>query len=228
MDTCIFCKQSSESDSDFQLTDEHIFPKCIGGWITIPYVCKKCNNDLFGSQVESMLKRNAVIVKAIADLGIQNKEKAFGSATPVFRFHKGISTKGKIIKDGDAVFHATKQDDGSLIVPENDSKDVLQKQIKRNEKKHNVNVSFNIDDFDSYPCDVEIPIPDTDISFIKRKAQKNIIVLTGLSAPIPFLVPAKIAFEFLSYISYDFYDFVMNEIFDPFREWIANNDNPLC
>lgn len=72
-----------------------------------------------------------------------------------------------------------------------------------------------------FPYDIVIPIYGTDISIIKRKGLKTEITLKGLSEPIPFMLPAKIAFEYLSYISYDF---VLSTLFDPFRSWTESNN----
>jgi len=57
---CIFCKRNSEDGNKFELTDEHVIPEMIGGWITIPFVCKDCNNR-FGSNIESKLKKTFLL-----------------------------------------------------------------------------------------------------------------------------------------------------------------------
>lgn len=113
------------------------------------------------------------------------------------------------------------QDDGSLITPEDDSKDFLLKKIRRYEKAKKEKVKFDINEYDRLPYDIIIPINNSGISFIKRKNQKATIVISDLSEPILFMLPAKIAFEHLSGFSYNF---IQEREFDPFREWILNAD----
>ena len=77
---CIFCKKNSLDGEDHILTDEHIIPQVIGGWLTIPYVCKKCNNLTFGSKFEAELKGNGYIVSALDKLNIKPKKEAYRAA----------------------------------------------------------------------------------------------------------------------------------------------------
>ncbi len=219
--SCIFCKKNKDDEEKFVLTDEHVIPQILGGWITIPFVCKTCNNDVFGSNVESILKENAYIVAAIDMLEIQPPDKAYKSADINLEFSETIIAKGKIRHDGVTKFIPTEQKDGSLVAPEDVSKDILRKQIDRYEKEHNVKVNFELDSFDSLPYNIVIPVYGTDICFIKRKKEKAQTTISNLTEPIMFEFPAKVAFEHLSGFSYSF---IMNTIFDPFREWILKND----
>lgn len=217
---CIFCKKNSEDGNKFELTDEHVIPEMIGGWITIPFVCKDCNNH-FGSNIESKLKKNIFIVSAIDKLKIQPPEIAYKSAQVTLEFPGNIKTKGKIVGNGSVEFRPTLQDDGSLITPEGGSKDFLRKKIKRYEKAKKEKVKFDINEYDRLPYDIVIPINNTGISFIKRKDQKATIVISDLSEPILFMLPAKIAFEHLAGFSYNF---IQEREFDLFGEWILNED----
>jgi hypothetical protein len=217
---CIFCKKNENDGRDHKLTDEHIIPEVIGGWITIPFVCKKCNNNL-GSEFESKLKKNSFVVTAIDELKIQPPDKAFNQAQIELIFSDEHKAKGRIAKDGLPIFIPTQQADGSIIANEQHAKEVLKKQIERYEKANNVRIDFDINTYDNVPYGIVIPIMGTDINFIKHEKKKAQTTILNLSEPIPFLFPAKVAFEHLAGFSYHFV--MMNE-FDSLRNWVLENN----
>lgn len=202
------------------LTKEHIIPECIGGWITIPYLCKKCNNDLLGSKIESRLKQNAYIVSAIDKLGLQPANKAFNRANISLDFENGIQARGRFTEDRRVLFVPTEQSDGSLIVSENDAKKLLVKKVQRFETANNLNVNFDPNSYNSMHYDQLVTIPGTNISYIKRRKQSATTIISKLTEPISFMIPTSIAFKVIAGFSYTF---VCQPAFDPLRDWIQND-----
>lgn len=218
---CIFCKKNEKDGERHSLTDEHVIPECLGGWLTIPFVCKTCNNDLLGREIESKLKKNAFIVTAIETLNIQTKNKAYRSASVNLEFSNSHIAKGYFRNDGKAEFVPTKLDDGSIIAPVIKSKESIKKKIERYEKTKNVKVNFDINEIDDLPCNIVIPIDGTPICFMKHEDKEAKVTISGLDTPIPFDIPAKIAFEHLSGFSYPF---IMRDEFNHFRSWLLGRD----
>jgi hypothetical protein len=218
---CIFCGKNAAIGDEHRMSREHVIPQVIGGWLTIPFVCVDCNNNRFGAQFESELKKNGFIVAAIDRLGLQDKAAAYKSA------------KLTMVIDGDKPLLAYLDQtntprifpqiisDGSMIVSEDKAKGVLQKQIERYERDTGHRSTFDIDSFDKLPYDIVIPVYGDDLSFIKRKNRESSITITELDKPIPFIVPAKIAFEHLAGFSYSF---VLREEFNPIRDWLHHGD----
>ena len=217
---CIFCAKNSLDGPQHKLTNEHIIPECLGGWITIPFLCGQCNNKLLGSQVEGRLKQNAYIVAAIDKTEIGTAYKTYNRADITVEFEDGKTVRGKYDRKHQIKLVPTPQSDGSLIASEEESKAILFKQIKRFERDNNISVSFDEKDYESSPYDVLIKIPNTDKSFIKSRDAKGITLISNLVEPIPFLVPMSIAFENIAGFSYQF---AIQPAFDPLRDWI-NND----
>ena len=168
---CIFCKKNSSDGEEHHITDEHVIPKSLGGFLTIPFVCKRCNNYNIGSQIESELKKNGYIVAAIDQLSLQTKAKAYREADIRMDFDQVKNLIAKYDDKGNANYHSQTIDDGSMIAPENDAKEILRKQIERYEKSTGTKVSFNIDEYDKLPYNLAIPVYPSDICFIKRKDQ---------------------------------------------------------
>ena len=216
---CIFCGLNSQDGEDHILTEEHVIPKVLGGWISVPFVCKTCNNN-FGNKLESELKKNIYIVSALDKLKIQLKKLAYRNATIEQQIQPGIRLKGKYDRDDNPIFYSQKIEDGSIITPESEVKAFLKKKIERFEKQTGKKVEFDINEFDNLPFDIAIPIYGTDISFIKRKSEKTIVTILGLNQSIPFRVIAKITVVHLSGL---YYPFILKEEFEPIKQWILNN-----
>ncbi|MDQ7815882.1 MAG: HNH endonuclease [Melioribacteraceae bacterium] len=218
---CIFCKKNSLDGEDHILTDEHIVPQIIGGWLTIPYVCKKCNNLTFGSKFEADLKGNGYIVSALDKLKIKSKKEAYRAADLRLLFpSKEEKLKAYFDEKGFAQFFPQKLKDNSLLVPEDKAKEILSKQIERYEKEHGIKIAFDLDSYSDLPYNIVIPIHGTDISFKKTRDEKADLYYHNLTKPISHLLPATISFELLSSLDYNL---VMNSNFDSFRNWILEN-----
>lgn len=221
---CIFCKKNSLDGEEHILTDEHIIPQVLGGWLTFPTVCKKCNNDTFGSQFEAELKKNGFLVAAIDKLNLQERKNAYKAADLSLLFpSKTEKLKAYFDEKGAAQFYTQELADKSLLIPEKEAKEVLAKKIKRYEKEHNTIINFNINDYDNLPYNLVIPIIGTDICFIKTRDEKANLIYEKLSKPISFLLPSKISLVLLSGIDYSL---TMSPQLNPFREWVlSNNEN---
>src|SRR4030095_3651551 len=92
MSTCLYC---SVDPRDSPISDEHIIPEVVGGWLKYPCVCKS-HNDQFGSDLESTLKKNAFVVRAIHSLGLQNLDKAYRHGRVTIETPNGRELRGSI------------------------------------------------------------------------------------------------------------------------------------
>ncbi len=216
---CIFCGLNSNDGENHVITEEHIIPRVLGGWFALPFVCKVCNNKI-GSRIESNLKRNSFVVSALHKLNIVPKKLAFREAIIELDFNLSSKIKAKYGEADKPEYYPQQISDGSIVVPENEAKKLLKKMIERWEKNTGRKVRFDISKFDVLPYDVVIPIYGTNIYFIKRKNQIATITISGLDEPIPFEIPAKIAFEHLAGLDYNF---IRRKEFDHIANWILNN-----
>lgn len=219
---CIFCGLNEDAGEEYRLTNEHIIPRVLGGWQKVPFVCKTCNNLWLGHKIESKLKRNGYIVTALDKLGIQPKKLVYREADIHLEFPSIGKLKAGFNSNGRPEIFTQKIEDGSIITPEEESDELLKKQIQRYENNTGSKISLDFLDNAELPFDVPIPISGTDIVFIRRKNQKPTLHISGLTEPIPFRVPAKIAFEHLSALDYAF---VLKEEFDPLCRWILSEDD---
>ena len=212
MSDCLYC---SVDPRDSPLSDEHIIPGVLGGWLKYPCVCKS-HNDQFGSDLESTLKKNVFVVRAIHSLGLQNLDKAYRHGRVTIETADGRELRGALIGSEPRLIPSGVSNN-ELVVPEETAKAILRKQIARFEEEHNVHVKWRADDFDSVPYDQLCPILETDISFIKRKGGSGFVRIDGLDAPISFRVPAKIALTHLAALGYPL---AQSSSFDPLKTWI--------
>lgn len=104
-----------------------------------------------------------------------------------------------------------------MLVSEDETESVLKKQIARHERKTGKRVEFDLNKFGDMPYDTPIAVSETGISIIKKRDKEATLIISGLDQPIPFRLPAKIAFEHLAGL---YYPYVMKNEFNPIREWI--------
>ena len=203
------------------MSDEHVIPRLLGGWLTIPIVCVCCNNNRFGAQFEADLKKNGFVVAAIDKLGLQSKALAYKAAK--LTLIDGDKSLIAYFDKADMPKHFPQEiHDGSLIVPEDEAKSVLRKQIERYERDTGTKVNFDLESYHTLPYGLVIPIYGTNLSFIKHRNRQSSLSISELDKPIPFIVPAKIAFEHLAGL---YYPYVLREEFNPIRDWLRHGDS---
>ena len=212
---CIYCK-IEELGAD--LSNEHIIPQVLGGVFKIPVVCKE-HNDRFGHSLESELKKNGFIATALDKLKIQPPNLAYCEAETRIDLEYEKRLKGYIDEKGSAKFFPQESKKGHQVVPEDQTVNVLKKQIEWFEKKTGKMVDFDLEEFDNLPYDIAIPVYGTDIVLIKGKAGRGSVIMCGLDQPIPFRVIAKIV---LTHLAALYYPFVMKDEFDPLKGYIVH------
>jgi hypothetical protein len=222
--TCIFCGRNSNDGDEYKLSDEHVIPQVLGGWLAIPFVCVSCNNQRFGATFEAELKKNGFIVAAIDKLGLQSKAQAYKAAKLTLTIDGNKSLLAYFDMANTPKHFPQELDDGSLVVPEDEAQSILRKQIERYERDSGTRVTFDIDSFSKMPCDVVIPIQGTNLSFIKRRNRKASLTISDLNKPISFMVPAKIAFEHLAGL---YYPYVLRNEFNAIRDWLHHGDSKV-
>lgn len=213
------CLYSGLSTCSSELSKEHIIPEVLGGWITIPVVCKKHNNEL-GHKIDSCLKETSFIARAIDLLGLQDPPEAYRRAKAEIEFPDHFVLNARL--DGSKTPHLFPQQKGeSLVSPEEQAPALLRKQVERYCRKNRVKVEFDPSSYDKAPYDQLIEIPGTDISYIKRRNQPGKTVLTGFRKDFPTRAIAKIALNFLASICNPW---AMMDSMDPLKMWILSGD----
>lgn len=216
MSECIYCDIDPLSSP---ISDEHVIPRVLGGWITAPIACKR-HNEILGKEIEGTLKRNGYIAMAIARLGLQTPDAAFRDANIQVRFSKDHVMGASFDCSGSPQLAPRTIDDGSLLVPEDHSVSVLQKQVRRYETTHKATVNVDWAAFESLPFDKVHRVPGTDICFVKRQGQVGQVQLLGLDQPIPFRIPAKIA---LSHVAAIEPQLAHGNSFSELKSWILRS-----
>src|SRR2546422_9209751 len=99
------------------LTVEHMIPRALGGKFTARFLCKSCN-DLLGSRVEPMAKKDPSIRYAIEAL--KDSIPDLAAALTEGQIYVADTPHGKVrgvVKKGSFRILAKRQDDGSVIQP---------------------------------------------------------------------------------------------------------------
>jgi hypothetical protein len=216
MNGCIYCEIDPLSS---EISDEHVIPRVLGGWITAPIACKR-HNEILGEKIEGILKKNGYIATAIARLGLQTPDAAFREADVQVHVSKDHVMGARLDCTGSPQLVARTINDGSLLVPEDQSVSVLQKQVTRYETIHKTTVNFDWANFASLPLNQVHRIPGTDICFIKRQGGIGQVQLLELDEPIPFRVPAKIA---LSQVAAIEPQLAHGNSFEELKSWLLNS-----
>ena len=212
MGSCLYCAVEPRTS---QLSDEHIVPEVLGGWLRYRCVCKSHNEQL-GSDLESKLKKNAFVAHALHSLRLQTLDQAYHHAKVTIQTFDGKEFRGTIEGAQPRLIPQDTPNDGR-IVPEEDIKAILQTILARFEATHNVRLTWQDSDFDSPPYGELCRIPGTPIAFIKRKGGSGFVQLDGLNGPIPLGVPAKIALTHLAALGCPF---IQSQSFGPLKTWI--------
>lgn len=216
MNECIYCDIDPLSSP---ISDEHVIPRVLGGWIRAPIACKR-HNEILGGEIEGILKRNGYVAMAIARLGLQTPDAAFRDANIQVRFSKDHFMGASFDCSGSPQLAPRTIDNGSLLVPEGHSVSVLQKQVRRHETTHKATVNVDWAAFENLPFDKVHRIPGTDICFVKRQGQVGQVQLLGLDQPIPFRIPAKIA---LSHVAAIEPQLAHGNSFSELKSWILRS-----
>jgi hypothetical protein len=212
MDACIYC---AVDPRDSPLSKEHIIPAVLGGWETFSCVCESHNSQL-GKVLESKLKTNAFVAHALHTMGLQTFNKAYRQGSVIIETSDGRELRGTIKGAWPRLITQAVSHD-ELVTPEEDVKAILRKRIEKLQKQGNTLISWHDNDFDSLPYDQVCHIPETGISFTKKKGGPGFVRIDGLDRSIPFRIPAKIALTHLAAVGCPF---VQSPSFNPLKTWI--------
>jgi len=185
---CIICLQEGN------LTAEHIIPAQIGGKLSVPVLCKPCN-DRLGYQVEAAVKSDPAIRCAVEHLKeeIPDVAKQFLEGQTYLGSGEGGLVRGKV-KDGTFRVNAGRKQDGSIIQPTPDGRDhvskVLQKRGVDQEDRETI-----LQQFDQAPENQRIELAPG-LAAIKWRIDT---IEPALGGPrLPERVLLKIAYEFVA------------------------------
>lgn len=221
MDTCLYC---AVDQRDSPLSDEHIIPSVLGGWLKYRCACKSHNEQL-GSDLESKLKENAFVACALHSLGLQGLDKAYRHGRVTIHTSDGKELRGTIEGAQPRIIPQDTATEG-LVVPEETTKKTLRTLIARFETKNKVPITWHDNDYDSIPYGQPCRIPGTNISFIKRKSGSGFARIDGLNCPLPFRMPAKMALTHLAALGCPV---VQWPSFAPLKTWILHGgDNQFA
>jgi HNH endonuclease len=212
MDTCLYC---AVDPRDSPLSEEHVVPAVLGGWLTHRCVCK-LHNEQLGTDFESKLKRNAFVAHALHAMKLQPFAMAYRQGKVMIETPDGRELLGKI-EGGKPKLTCQGVSADELVAPEEDAKAILRKLIEKLQKRDNILISWNENDFDSFPYERLCHIPETGISFSKKMGGPGFVRIDNLDGSIPFQVPAKIAFTHLAALGCPF---VQSPSFNPLKTWI--------
>ena len=173
-------------------TKEHLIPACLGGKLAAKFLCRACNSTL-GHRAESRVREDPMIRLGIERLAHEQPDLAddLQKRLP----HIGYSERGEVlgyVQDGKFNVKEQRLDDGSLIVPEDKTLDVV-KTIAicdgRGPLLHTADDLSRLSPGKSGEFAPEIQIMKWAVDSVKP----------DLSGPeIDPVVPAKIALEFLA------------------------------
>jgi hypothetical protein len=188
---CIMCLREVKRGS---LTKEHIIPEQIGGKLSVPFLCKPCNDQL-GSEIEPEVKRDPAIRLALLNLEtelphltrkLEQRQPYVGTGPagqPVF---------GRIRNGGFRV-DSVRSEDGSIIQPTPEGRAHIEKTLRKQNLEQN-QIQAILRRFDQAPDGERLDLAPG-LATIKRRLNT---VKPALDGPLcSHGVLLKIAFEFL-------------------------------
>ena len=122
---CILCRSGGD------ITSEHLIPDCLGGKLVAEFLCRACNSKL-GHGAERAVKEDPEIRRVIDRLALS--KSALGHKLQQGVPYVGRSGQGEVpgyIQEGKFIPRNRQLNDGSLIVPENQSLDHVKKMAER-------------------------------------------------------------------------------------------------
>ena len=187
-DCCILCLRTRP------LTIEHIIPEAVGGILTVPFLCKPCNNRL-GDRVEAAAKEDPSIRLAVEVL--HNRLPKLAATVTEGQRYIADSPLGKVqgvLKKGGFRVRSTREPDGSIIQPTPKGRQHIEKRLRKS-GANEVAIQLSLRRFDDVPDNVPIKINE-EISAVKWSIGLLTPALTGQLLKDVILL--KIAFEFLA------------------------------
>jgi hypothetical protein len=201
--TCIFCAQRKKPSR------EHIIPKSLGGNLVINDLCKECN-DLLGRIADSAFDANSYIAAAYKELGWQGQLAKIIAKAEV----KAIDTSSLInmklrVKNNDE-FQIVPQElkDGSLIVGEEQSIEVINKMVERRKEEY-IGKGLTKEEIEYYKeelirryekSDPGIDIDSPKLGFTLIKHSSELVKKVEYSKNIPVRGICKIGYELLFFV----------------------------
>jgi hypothetical protein len=203
--TCIFCFRSN---NEIDFSKEHIIPKSIGGTLILDgYVCVECNSTL-GAKVDHQILKLPEIITAFEKLKIEhNKDQIINKNYDITgKIDDNIQLRGGKVKAGKIRFPTQNLNDGSIIAPDNEIYNVLNKIIMRDKQLKNVGLSDNfikmkfaefLLKYNSSNKGEYTSCPELGVALLKRddKSPNTTFEPKGNFNLLPLI--AKIAYEFI-------------------------------
>ncbi len=210
-------KKCSICLSEESLTNEHIIPESLGGFVEANLQCAKCNNNDLGSKLVSKAKRTYTIRLAIhalkSELPSLFESIEDGQLYSAKRSDEATTTA--YFKKGEIVSKAGREKDGSLIIDKKDSENSLKNQLKK-EGLSDDQIESKLNEFSNLKVDQPFQISNT-IKVIKRK----FISLFPLAGDVDMddRIVTLIAYN---YLCITIGETVLDEYFNAVRNFIRN------
>jgi HNH endonuclease len=213
-DRCIICLRTN-----CMFTNEHVIPSSIGGILQCDFLCFDCNSK-FGHTFDATAKSDPAIRQAIAEL--QTELPSLYRSIENGQKHLISTNAGQIIgryRDGEIVHGGSKLADGTLLVPDDKTKQHLTNMLKRS-GSGDAGVDTALARYQSAPFDVGVVVSDG-IALTRREASHVGPDLTN-SKPIDPLVVVKVAYEFSVLV---LGEGILEPRFNEIRRCLIENDN---
>ncbi|WP_169331802.1 HNH endonuclease [Robiginitomaculum antarcticum] len=182
---CIICLESKE------LSSEHIIPKSLGGVLTCRCVCENCNNHM-GHQFENEAKNSDPVRIAISNLA-EALPNLYESINRNSEYSTTIDGQDfSQIYRNSGIFSAKRLNDGSLLVDEAETKNILTQHLKK-DGLSKAEIAKALDLVSNAPFEHIVDISNQ-YSIKKRQNIHSTPKLTG--KPLPKNLILKIVYEF--------------------------------
>jgi hypothetical protein len=205
---CAFCLRTRD-ESPFGR--EHMFPYAIGGRLFFDnFICEDCNHRL-GANIDCLVFESREIIEAVKKFDLsENASKYLNRNFDISLNFDGHEIQARAEKDSIKPL-PHKVDDDHLIVPEEQSEEIIRKTINRDERLNKVNLDPDIikketeDLLKRYKEATEGEQVESKILgrvLVKNTNQSNPKITAKSKKDNLKLVCAKIAYEFLSLVAY--------------------------
>ena len=189
---CVFCRATLARRTRSR---EHVFPKLIGGWFWVDFVCRQCNSS-FGNSFDADLRKNPYVHFARRRLGFGRgsaylKGQKITAETP--QGHKGRMAPRK--SDGVPRWIPSPQPGGSIISDPESAKTQMVDALRREGRSEEFIKKNYLDLVDTAPDGKFVPVRGTRHGFIYHRDVLTTISYDELNLPFRYALIAKIAIE---------------------------------
>ncbi len=194
-DKCIVCLIDGEQTPEGSLTLEHVIPKNIGGLLTCPFLCKRCN-DRFGHDLDKTAKTDPS--NRLSAIELRNDIPDLYRSLETGQKYRVVAGPAELVgkfSAGEIIGKGMNLPDGSIMLSERETRAALRGMLRSSGASES-EIADGIERFENAETGERASVGN-DISVIKWVGEDRGPILRSADQ-IHDLLLIKIAYEFLA------------------------------